>query len=55
MTGFDDFFSDDDFIIDPQDVTGDLPERSGEGWDTGMDSDIFATGEMPDIFSTKIQ
>lgn len=54
MTGFDDFFDEGDFIItDPEDISGDLPETVGEGWDTGMNPDIFASGETPDIFSTK--
>lgn len=50
MSGFDDFFSDDDFLIDPDDL---YPRDSDEGWDTGVSPDIFASGEPQDIFSTK--
>lgn len=46
---FDDFFQSDEFLIDPED----LETPSGENWDTGIQPDIFATGELPDIFTTK--
>ena len=46
---FDDFFQQDEFLIDPED----LETPSGENWDTGIQPDIFATGESPDIFTTK--
>ena len=48
---FDDFFNQDEFLIDPED-TQDLPVTT-ENWDTGIDADIFASGESPDIFNTK--
>ena len=47
---FDDLFTNDDFLIDPED------EREivqTESWDTGNSPDIFASGERPDIFSTR--
>lgn len=47
---FDDLFGPDDFVLDPED------EReivTTENWDTGNEVDIFKSGEMPDIFSTK--
>jgi hypothetical protein len=47
---FDDLFSNDDFLIDPEDVREVVPT---ENWDTGNEADIFGTGERPDIFSTK--
>jgi len=46
---FDDFFGDDDFLIDPEDIE----QSSEEAWNTGSQSDIFASGENQDIFSTK--
>ena len=47
---FDDgLFDLDDFLIDPEDVSGD----NAETWDTGIESDIFASGSEPDIFTTK--
>jgi len=49
MTGFDDFFGQEDFLIDPDEKE----LKTTENWDTGIDSDIFVTGSNPDIFSTK--
>lgn len=50
---FDDFFEDfdlgDDFNINPED----LSPSTNEAWDTGIEPDIFGTGEEADIFSTK--
>ncbi len=48
---FDEFFGQDEFMIDPEDVK-DLPANA-ENWDTGNTPDIFKSGENPDIFSTK--
>lgn len=47
---FDDLFSNDDFLIDPEDVRDVAPS---ENWDTGNEDDIFKSGNQPDIFSTK--
>lgn len=47
---FDDFFGQDDFLIDPDDVD-DIPQ--GENWNTGIHPDIFTSGNNQDIFSTK--
>ena len=50
MTGFnEDFFGEEEFLIDPED----LEVKGNENWDTGINPDIFSTGETPDIFSTK--
>ncbi len=49
MEVFDDFFAQDEFLIDPDD----LELETDENWDTGIKSDIFATGQNPDIFKTK--
>ena len=46
---YDDFFGQDEFLIEPD--TRD--SRDSENWDTGNSPDIFATGEASDIFSTK--
>lgn len=46
---FDDFFDQDDFLIDPED----LENTSDENWDTGVKPDIFVSGGEQDIFSTK--
>jgi len=46
---FDDFFQQDEFLIDPEDVVA----TTGENWDTGIQRDIFASGDIQDIFSTK--
>ena len=46
---FDDLFSEDEFVIDPED----LELQTEEKWDTGITPDIFASGSAPDIFSTK--
>jgi hypothetical protein len=48
--GFDDFFDEGDFVIDPDDLHS---RETGENWDTGIAPDIFASGEQQDIFSTK--
>ena len=54
MSGFDDLFGPDDFVIDAEDVQEVGAVTSTEGnWDTGNEADIFASGETPDIFSTK--
>ena len=50
MMVMDDFFDQDDFLIDPEDIE---ENTSGETWDTGISPDIFASGESQDIFSTK--
>jgi len=50
MPGFDDFFDEGDFIIDPDDYH---PRDTNESWDTGNSPDIFASGDDQDIFSTK--
>lgn len=50
MSGFDDFLPMDDFIIDPEDVERDVSED--QAWNTGVPSDIFATGENQDLWST---
>jgi hypothetical protein len=47
---FDDLFGPDDFVISTDDER-DVVQT--ENWDTGNDPDIFASGEVPDIFSTK--
>lgn len=52
MVGFDDFFDDGDFMIDPEE-NGNIPDNTRENWDTGISPDIFASGERQDIFSTK--
>jgi hypothetical protein len=46
---FDDLFSEDEFVIDPDD----LELQTEEKWDTGISPDIFASGSEPDIFNTK--
>lgn len=46
---FDDLFSEDEFLIDPED----LELQTDEKWDTGVSPDIFTSGEKPDIFNTK--
>lgn len=46
---FDDFFSNEDFVLDVDELEAAANE---EPWDTGLEPDIFATGETPDIFST---
>lgn len=46
---FDDFFNQEDFLIDPDD----MENTSGETFDTGIVPDIFASGQSPDIFTTK--
>jgi hypothetical protein len=46
---FDDFFNDEDFVLDPED----LQNNSGEEWETGIEPDMFSSGETPDIWSTK--
>lgn len=55
MSGpFDDFFEDfkeGDFTIDSEDLEMDIQES--EAFDTGIQSDIFVSGEQTDIFSTK--
>ncbi len=48
---FDDFFGQDEFLIDPEDAQN-LPEGA-ENWDTGIAPDIFKSGENQDIFNTK--
>ena len=48
---FDDFFGENEFLIDPEDL--EVQESENEKWDTGIKSDIFATGIEPDIFTTK--
>lgn len=48
---FDDLFGPDDFSIDPEDLVS--HDGVGEAWDTGVQPDIFASGEKQDIFSTK--
>jgi hypothetical protein len=48
---FDDLFGPDDFMLDPEDVQNQV--EGTESWDTGNESDIFASGESPDIFTTK--
>jgi hypothetical protein len=50
MGPFDEFFDFDDFAIDPDDLDS---VSQDESWDTGIEPDIFATGENQDIFSTK--
>lgn len=51
---FDDFFdfNDNDFVIDPDELH---PRENNEdnAWDSGIDPDIFASGEKQDIFTTK--
>jgi hypothetical protein len=49
--GFDDFFGDDDFMIDPEDL--EVERTDNESWNTGIEPDVFASGNNPDIFSTK--
>lgn len=51
MDVFDDFFGQDEFLIDPEDAQN-LPEGA-ENWDTGIAPDIFKSGENQDIFNTK--
>jgi len=46
---FDDFFDQEDFLIDPED----LENKSDEAWDTGINPDIFTSGVEQDIFTTK--
>lgn len=48
---FDDLFGDDDFVIDPDDLETVTEEK--DAWDTGIDPDIFSSGEEQDIFTTK--
>lgn len=48
---FDDFFSQDDFLIDQEDM--ELEVSESDSWDTGISPDIFATGESQDIFNTR--
>ena len=52
MPGFDDFFdlAEEDFIIDPDDYHS---RDDNESWDTGIEPDIFSTGQAQDIFTTK--
>jgi hypothetical protein len=47
---FDDFFAQDEFLIDPDEAE---LVSSKENFDTGIAPDIFASGESPDIFTTK--
>jgi hypothetical protein len=49
IMAFDDFFSNDDFVLDVEELEAAANE---EPWDTGVEPDVFATGENPDIFST---
>jgi hypothetical protein len=49
---FDDFFGQEEFMIDPDDLD-DLPANTSENWDTGLSPDIFSSGESPDIFTTR--
>jgi len=52
---FEDFFGQDDFLIDPEDLESATDVTAGgESWDTGSIPDIFASGECQDIFSTKM-
>jgi hypothetical protein len=52
MTGiFDDFFDQQDFVIDPDDLHS--RENVNEDWDTGVTPDVFKSGGDQDIFSTK--
>ena len=46
---FDDFFDQNDFLIDPEE----MENNSGETFDTGIAPDIFTSGQQPDIFNTK--
>lgn len=46
---FDDFFDQTEFLIDPDEKE----LQTDEKWDTGIPSDIFASGEPVDIFTTK--
>ena len=46
---FEDMFTPDDFLLDPEDSE----LQTDENWDTGIPSDIFASGEVADIFTTK--
>jgi hypothetical protein len=48
---FNDFFDQDEFLIDPTDE--DTATTTMGSWDTGIQPDIFSSGEKPDIFSTK--
>lgn len=48
---FEDLLGADDFILDPEDIQSVAP--GGEGWDSGIEPDIFASGETPDLWSTK--
>lgn len=48
MSGFDDLFTMDDFIISDENEN-----ELEESWDTGQEVDIFTTGQNPDIFTTK--
>jgi hypothetical protein len=50
---YDDLFSQDDFVIDADDVQQVANDDGDVSWDTGNTPDIFASGEQPDIFSTK--
>ena len=50
MGNFDDIFDDSDFMIDPDDL---YPRESEGDWDTGIEPDVFASGEKQDLFSTK--
>lgn len=38
-----------DFVIDPDEDR----RETDEEWDTGIEDNVFTTGEKPDIFSTK--
>lgn len=49
MENFDDFFDQTEFLIDPDEH--EIVQR--ENWDTGINPDIFSSGETPDIFTTK--
>jgi hypothetical protein len=45
---FEDFFDQEDFLIDPDE----LENKDGETWDTGIEPDIFSSGVEQDIFTT---
>ena len=46
---YEDFFGQEDFLIDPEDLE---TENTTEPFDTGIVPDIFASGDNQDIFST---
>lgn len=44
-------FDFDDFVIDPEEISGEASTE--ELWDTGQPMDVFSSGQPQDIFNTR--